>query len=238
MKKYFLFFLLATFTILSCQQKSSNREELPPPNILWITTEDIGPGLGSYGDDYAATPNLDQLAKEGAVYQKAYASAPICSPARSALITGVYATSLGTQHLRSDISIPEKIKTIPEYLRANGYFCTNNSKTDYNFDPSGRWDENSNQAHWRNRPEGKPFFSVFNFGTTHEGPTNSTDTSIFKTLENHHNPAEANLPPVLPSTEEFKKIWARQYDLITVMDKQAGDIINQLKEDGEYDNTI
>lgn len=230
--------LLLSTAFFACETGSTQQAELPPPNILWISTEDIGPGLGCYGDDYANTPNLDQLASEGSVYQNAYATAPICSPARSCLITGLYATSLGTQHLRSDILIPEKIKTIPEYLRASGYFCTNNSKTDYNFDPSGRWDENSNEAHWRHRPDGKPFFSVFNFGTTHEGPTNSTDTVIFETLEKRHDPAQANLPPILPNTEEFRKIWARQYDLISVMDQQAGDLISQLKEDGVYENTI
>ena len=230
--------LLLAFSLFSCDNLFNQSKELPPPNIVWISTEDIGPGIGAYGDEYAFTPNLDQLAREGAIYQNAFASAPICSPARSCLITGMYATSLGTQHLRSEIIIPEKIKTIPEYLRTSGYFCTNNSKTDYNFDPTGRWDENSDEAHWRNRPEGKPFFSVFNYGTTHEGPTNSTDTLIFETLENLHNPEEANIPPILPDTEKFRKIWARQHDLISVMDQQAGDIINQLKEDGEYENTI
>ncbi len=239
MKNIWIHIVIILLYFTGCKQQQKNKQEdLPPPNILWISTEDIGPGLGCYGDPYAYTPNLDQLASEGAVYQKAYASAPICSPARSCLITGVYATSLGTQHLRSDIPIPENIKTIPEYLRPNGYFCTNNSKTDYNFDPGGRWNENGKEAHWRSRQNGEPFFSVFNFGTTHEGPTNNTDTVIFETLENLHDASEANLPPVLPNTATFKKIWARQYDLISVMDQQAGDIINQLKEDGEYENTI
>lgn len=231
-----IYILVFSFSIIffGCQSELDS----DPPNIVWITAEDIGPALGCYGDEYARTPNLDQLASEGVLYRKAFASAPICAPSRSCLITGLYATSLGTQHLRSEIPIPDFIKTIPEHLRQKGYYCTNNSKTDYNFDPSGRWDENGNEAHWRNRPEETPFFSVFNYGTTHEGQANSSDTAIFETLEFRHDPENAELPPYFPETEEFKKLWARQHDLISVLDQQAGDIINQLKEDGLYDNTI
>ena len=242
MKNQYMLYVIILITLLLHNQcsskKTSGKQVSEPPNIVWITAEDIGPALGCYGDEYATTPALDKLAEEGMLYNKAFASAPICAPARSALITGLYATSLGTQHLRSEIPIPEFIKTIPEYLREAGYYCTNNSKTDYNFDPSGRWDENGSNAHWRNRPEGKPFFSVFNYGTTHEGQANSSDTIIFETLEQRHDPAKAELPPYFPQTEEFKKLWARQYDLISVLDQQVEDIIEQLKEDGLYENTI
>ena len=103
------------------------------PNILWITCEDINPYLGCYGDSNAITPNLDKLAAESVLYTNAYATAPVCAPARSCLVTGVYATSLGTQHLRSDVKLPEKIKCFPEYLRSAGYYCSNNYKKDYNF---------------------------------------------------------------------------------------------------------
>src|SRR6056297_4155520 len=147
-------------------------EEVERPNILWITPEDLSPIYGCYGDEYGHTPNIDKLAETGIRFTNAYSNAPICAPARSTLITGMYATSLGTQHLRSDIPVPENMKILPEVLREAGYYTTNNVKTDYNFDHTGRWDESSNQAHWRNGPEGKPFFSVFNFMITHEGPIN------------------------------------------------------------------
>ncbi|HEX9093790.1 MAG TPA: sulfatase-like hydrolase/transferase, partial [Coriobacteriia bacterium] len=173
------------------------------PNILWLTTEDISPAVGAFGDDDARTPNLDRLARDGVVYTRAYASAPICSPSRSALITGVYATSLGTQHLRSSIRIPESIRTLPEYLRERGYYTSNNSKTDYNFDPSGRWDESTDTAHWRHRRPGQPFFSVFNITTTHEGSTNDLDEKVLEGMADRHDPARARLPPYFPDTPEM-----------------------------------
>ena len=113
----------------------NHEEELP--NILWISVEDLSPILGAYGDEQAHTPSIDQLAAEGVLYQQVYVPSPICAPARSSLITGINATSMGTQHLRSEILIPDFIKILPQYLRSNGYFTTNNSKTDYNFDPTG-----------------------------------------------------------------------------------------------------
>ncbi|MGK7397779.1 MAG: sulfatase-like hydrolase/transferase [Candidatus Cyclobacteriaceae bacterium M3_2C_046] len=232
MKKIYLLAILAT-VLISCESS-----DVIPPNIVWITTEDISPALGAYGDDYAYTPTLDQLAEEGVLYEKAYATAPICAPARSCLITGMYATSLGTQHLRSEIPIPDSLLILPQYLKQAGYYTTNNSKTDYNFDPSGRWDENGSEAHWRNRPKGQPFFSVFNFGTTHEGNTNSDNKEILEGLTHPHNPEQAQLPPYFPNTVEMRKVWARAYDLISVLDLQVANLIQELKDEGVYDNTI
>ena len=242
MKHYtWIIYILTALVTGSCGYRKQGQQagnELPPPNILWITCEDISPALGCYGDKYANTPVLDLLAKEGVVYAHAYATAPICAPARSALISGMYATTLGTQHLRSSIPMPEDFRILPEYLRDEGYFCTNNSKTDYNFSPEGRWDENGNEAHWRNRPEGQPFFSVFNYGITHEGQANSLDEEDLKTLSERHDPEKAQLPPYYPDTPEFRRIWARQYDLISVLDQQVGELLDQLKEDGLYEKTI
>ena len=124
------------------------------PNVLWITAEDISPDLGCYGDAYAVTPHLDRLAREGVRYTHAFATAPVCSPARSCLITGLYATSLGTQHLRSLFPIPDQFRGYPAYLRKAGYYCTNNEKTDYNTANeraiiAASWDECSGRAHWR-----------------------------------------------------------------------------------------
>ncbi|GAH61639.1 unnamed protein product, partial [marine sediment metagenome] len=167
------------------------------PNFLWITCEDVSPDyLGCYGDDYATTPNLDKFTSEGVRYTKAFATAPVCAPARSCLVTGMYATSLGTQHLRSDIKLPVQIKCFPQYLMAAGYYCSNNYKKDYNFMDVGVWDESSKAAHWRKRKPGQPFFSVFNFTSTHQGQINGSDEEFFAkyrsklTPEERHDPAK------------------------------------------------
>ncbi len=214
------------------------------PNILWITCEDINPYLGCYGDTYAITPNLDKLAREGVLYTNAFATAPVCAPARSCLITGVYATSLGSQHLRSDVRLPKQVKCFPEYLRSAGYYCSNNYKKDYNFTDINVWHESSKTAHWRKRKPGQPFFSVFNFTSTHQGQINGSDEDFFAKYrsklkaEELHDPAKVPLPPYYPDTPIVRKIWVRYYDLITFMDKQVGDLLGQLEDDGLADNTI
>ncbi|NND33102.1 MAG: sulfatase-like hydrolase/transferase [Saprospiraceae bacterium] len=208
------------------------------PNILWITCEDISPAWGCYGDSLATTPNLDAIASKGFYFTSAFSNAPICAPARSTLITGLYATSLGTQHLRSEIPVPADMKTLPEYLSENGYFTSNNAKTDYNFSPDGRWSESGGDAHWRSRNTNQPFFSVFNFGITHEGHANSAKPEDTEPLAVKHDPKEMIIPPYYPDTEEFRKIIAHQYDLITVFDQEVGKLLDQLEADGLYDETI
>src|SRR5829696_4902475 len=125
-------FLIAAVLILSFGA-SANAAKLP--NILWISAEDLSPDLRCYGDAYSVTPNLDRLASQGAKFTRAFSSAPVCSPSRSSIITGMYASSIGTQHHRSDVAPPAYVRCFTEYLRAAGYFCTNNVKTDYNFPP-------------------------------------------------------------------------------------------------------
>ena len=214
------------------------------PNILWITCEDISTWLGCYGDDFADSGNIDALAARGVRYLNTYVTAPVCAPMRSCLITGVYATSLGTQHLRSDVKLPAHIKCFTEYLRKAGYYCTNNYKKDYNFKDVNAWDESSNTAHWRKRKAAGPFFSVFNFTTTHQGQINGTDEQFHAKyghqLEHHerHDPAKVTLPPYYPDSPMIRKIFARYYDLIALMDRQVAGILKQLDEDGLAENTI
>ena len=223
---------------------AGNKTAGEKPNVLWITCEDINTILGCYGDKLAITPHLDKLAAEGVRYTKAFATGPVCAPSRSCLITGVYATSLGTQHLRSEVEIPEKIKCFPQYLREAGYYCSNNYKKDYNFVDVNVWDESSHEAHWRKRRPGQPFFSVFNFESTHQGQINGSDEEFEEKYgsklepKERHDPAKIALPPYYPDTPFVRKIWARYYDLITFMDKQAGDLLGQLEADGLADNTI
>ncbi|MGY8771199.1 MAG: sulfatase-like hydrolase/transferase, partial [Pirellulales bacterium] len=124
------------------------------PNIVWISTEDISPHFGCYGDPHAITPNIDQLATEGVRYSQAFTTAGVCAPCRSGIITGMYQSSLGTQHMRCTATLPDFIQPFTIYLRKVGYYCTNASKTDYQFKHSNEtWDESSGKAHWRNRKD-------------------------------------------------------------------------------------
>jgi uncharacterized sulfatase len=238
--------LVRTSNNLLASQSSSTR-----PNILWISAEDLSPDLGCYGDTYSRTPNLDKLASQGARYTNAFSSAPVCAPSRSSIITGMYATSIGSHHMRSKAVPPAGVKAFTEYLRSAGYYCTNNSKTDYNFEappahrpPDTVWDETSNRAHWRNRQDkNQPFFAVFNLTVTHEGQVRSDDATYARNTaalrpEDFHDPNKAVLPPYYPDTPIVRKTWARYYDLITAMDYQAAAILKQLEEDGLAENTI
>jgi uncharacterized sulfatase len=220
------------------------------PNILWLTAEDMSPNLGCYGDAYALTPNLDALAKQSVRYTRAFATAPVCSPARSCLITGLYATSLGTQRLRSQFPIPPEFRGFPAWLREAGYYCVNNVKTDYNLRGEegfirDSWDESSPKAHWRGRREGQPFFAVFNFMTTHQSRTSVWTEEEFEkevgaqlSMSQRHDPAKAPLPPYYPDTPEARRAWARYHDCITAMDRQVADKLAELKQDGLADDTI
>jgi len=223
----------------------ASAESKPRPlNILWITCEDMSPHLGCYGDTFATTPNLDKLAAEGARYTHAYSVAGVCAPSRSCLITGMYPTTLGTCHMRCNHTPPESVRCFPTYLRREGYYCTNNAKTDYQFDvPGDAWDECSTKAHWRNRknPE-QPFFAVFNCLYTHESWIGNLDQLpkdyISRIPGGLHDPARAALPPYYPDTELIRKHWAHMYDLASAMDARAGELLRQLEEDGLADNTV
>ena len=213
------------------------------PNILWINAEDMSPHLGCYGDGLAKTPNIDRLAAQGVLYRNAFATAPICSPARSCLATGLYATSMGTQHLRCEVETPDRVIPLANRLRELGYFCTNTGKSDYNFDADGIWNAWSSQpAPWRAREKGQPFFAFITVGETHEGRINFEDRYEEATRdlpdELRHNPADVKLPPFYPDSPEVRRIFAGMYDLASVFDLKVAEILSWLKEDGDAENTI
>jgi N-sulfoglucosamine sulfohydrolase len=214
------------------------------PNILWITSEDNSPYLGCYGDSQALTPHLDRLASEGVRYRNAFANAPVCSTARSTLITGMHATTLGIHNHRSRVRIPESFPLYPEALRAVGYYCTNNSKTDYNLkDARDPWDESSPTAHYGNRGPGQPFFAVFNLTVSHEGQLTEeidADRRARALLPRTPRvpPSEFRLPPYHPDTPVVRRDWSVYYDNVTLMDRQAGDLLRELEESGLAENTI
>lgn len=227
------FSLLSSFSMAGCQEKIP--DELP--NILWITSEDNSPLLKCYGDSFATSPNLNQLASEGFRYTHAYANAPVCAPTRNTIITGIYACSGGNQHMRSQYPKSEVIKFFPQFLQQKGYYCTNNSKEDYNIPSNqtkGIWDESSNKAHYKNRPQGKPFFAVFNTTISHESCLHKS----IPTENLRHDPQQVKLPPYHPDTPELRHDWAQYYDKIEDMDQWVGTILKELEESGEAENTI
>ena len=224
------------------------------PNILWIVTEDINDDLGCYGDKYSYTPNLDKLASEGIRFTNVYDHSGVCAPTRSGIITCMYPTTMGSGDMRCSTVPPSEIKCFTEYLRAAGYYCTNNDKTDYNFKtspdvktetaaPISAWDDNGSKAHWRNRDKNQPFFSVFNIFTTHESQIRVPEKQFEKNIahvvpEKLHKRNDAVLPPYYPDTPVVRNDWAKYYDLITAMDIQVKEILDQLKEDGLEEDTI
>lgn len=251
---------LHSFGLTITQKKNEEK-----PNILWLVCEDISPYLSFYGDSTANTPNLDQLANESLVFTNCFSTSGVCAPSRATLITGMYPTSIGTQHMRTandamgwgrrvyreanskssiDLAnctireysavLPAYVKCFTEYLRAEGYFCTNNFKTDYNFAaPLTAWDENNYKASWEDCPEGKPFFSVFSYLVTHESQIWGR-ASYPQTV----NPANVPLPPYFPDDSVVRNDVARNYSNIEALDGQIGDVINALKKEGLYEKTI
>ncbi|MFA8436869.1 MAG: sulfatase-like hydrolase/transferase [Marinifilaceae bacterium] len=256
-------FLLGGIGLHCGVSQCSPEREYEQPNILWITCEDISPNLGCYGDEAAKTPVLDHLASEGVRFTNAFTTVGVSAPSRSSIITGMYPASLGTHNMRTgkDITgiskgvykqetgivdpsgnpvpqysavVPVDVKCFTEYLRKAGYYCTNNNKTDYQFAaPITAWDENDSKAHWRNRPKGKPFFSVFNLNVTHESRIwkKKNDPTLV-------DPSAPQLPPYFPEDSIVRKDVARKYSNITEMDQQVGQILRQLKADGLLEKTI
>jgi len=225
------------------------QQEVKRPNILWISTEDMSPHLGCYGDKVAKTPNIDRLASQGIRYTNVFTSAAISAPVRAGMITGMYQTSIGCMHMRTtsyrrsaDNPVqftavpPHYVKAFTEYMRASGYYCTNNSKTDYQFTkdpvPASIWDECSNKAHYRNRTDkSQPFFAVFNWTGTHESQNWNID-KVKTDLK------KIQVPPYYPDNEIIRKNLAKMYDNIARLDSVVGALLKDLEKEGELDNTI
>jgi arylsulfatase A-like enzyme len=223
-----IFVLVVLLQHLSTDLFADNR-----PNILWLTSEDNGPHLGCYGDQYAITPNLDRIASQGLRYNIAWSTVPVCAPARSCLITGMYPCTIGAEHMRSFVKLDPDIKLFPSILRENGYYCTNNNKEDYNFaTPDGTWDASSKTAHWRNRKPGQPFFAVFNHNVSHESQIRKRPHSQL------HDPAKVRVPAYHPDLPQVRKDWAQYYDKVTEMDVQVGEKLQLLEKAGLNDDTI
>ena len=265
----------ALFSIFTCEKPPAPVTEDRLPNILWLVAEDLSPYIPSFGDSTIQTPNLSRLAGEGVRYTNFYSVSGVCSPSRAALATGMYPSGIGAHHMRTlfqqpaakekgiinyECLPPPEVKMVSQIMREHGYYCTNNAKEDYQFFKTvTAWDESSVYAHWRNRPEGAPFFAIFNFGVTHESnlwnpfyrpydldtfPPNRNSKKWWKQFEGKEKPLfvaadlEVNVPPYLPDTEVVQNDIRRMYSNIVEMDRQVGRILDQLEEDGLLDQTI
>jgi len=203
------------------------------PNILWLTAEDMGPHLGCYGDSYAETPHLDAFARKGIRYLNAWSNAPVCAPARTTLISGLYPSSTGSENMRSRVPFPASLSMYPTLLQQSGYYCINPGKTDYNLiAPKNLWNKTNKQNPWPDLKSHQPFMAVFNYTGTHESQIR-TRPHAWK-----HDPAKAPVPPYHPDTKEVREDWAQYYDNITEMDGWFAEKLQQLDEQGLTDNTI
>ena len=245
--------LLAGMAFLSgCSSDKANREEPgEKPNILFLVVEDASPYLyPAYGNPYIETPNLDRLAERGVVFTSAFANAPYCSPARSSLISGSYATTYGNDWHRNPHIVPGHY-FFPQYLREAGYFTVNAGKTDYNVTRAVQrewydvaWDKMSGYRN-QNRPNAsyndpdrgeKPFFAQFNNMTTHMSRINSV---YMKNREpSRLDPNSIELPPHVPDMQELRSDYALHLDGVEDTDRWVGIFLQDLEERGLKDNTI
>jgi len=249
-KIFIIFFVLIAFSaIISCGSGNNIK-----PNIVWLVAEDQSQYFFPfYGDNSVTLPNISQLLENGIVYDGMNSPYPVCAPARSAIITGMYPNSIGTGNMRAyhynrtvrtdnesilgfpyySSKLAEQIKPFTQILRENGYYTTNNSKMDYNFKlREDAWDESSKEASWEKRNKDQPFFSVFNFGVTHESQIWLRDKQELKV-----DPNSLSVPPFFPNDSLTRHSLAVNYSNLVEMDKQMGEIIDKLKDQGLYENT-
>ena len=249
-KIFIIFFVLIAFSaIISCGSGNNIK-----PNIVWLVAEDQSQYFFPfYGDNSVTLPNISQLLENGIVYDGMNSPYPVCAPARSAIITGMYPNSIGTGNMRAyhynrtvrtdnesilgfpyySSKLAEQIKPFTQILRENGYYTTNNSKMDYNFKlREDAWDESSKEASWEKRNKDQPFFSVFNFGVTHESQIWLRDKQELKV-----DPNSLSVPPFFPNDSLTRHALAVNYSNLVEMDKQMGEIIDKLKDQGLYENT-
>ncbi len=253
-KSYLLPFAL--LLVSSCNDEkteSTSKTDGAMPNIVWLVAEDQSPEwFPMYGNSTMTLPNLAALAADGVVFDNAFSPVPVCAPARSAIITGMYPTTLGTHNMRTYNAyqngenqptigvqsyspvVPDGVKMFTEFLRKKGYYTANGPKEDYNFEKTtAAWDESSKDRHWRKRKEGQPFFTVFNFSVCHESQVwQRGKDSLFV------DPAKIPIPPYFPDNDSIRHDLAVNYSNLKRLDDQIGQVLAELKQDGLYENSI
>lgn len=277
-KHGFMFFLIALMQLSCAKSVAAKGEEVKQsrPNIIWLVAEDMSPDIPAFGDLTIETPNLSRLADEGVRYSNVYSVSGVCSPSRAALSTGMYPSKIGAHNMRTlsqqpealemglinyECVPPENVKMVSEIMRGNGYYCTNNTKEDYQFYPSKMaWDESGNTAHWKNKPKDKPFFAIFNFMITHESkiwspfkpglfdlgnfpPERNSDWEQQLKLDSVKplwvsDNLDVEVPPYLPDNDVVRKDIRKKYSNIIEMDRQVGILVDQLEKSGLLENTI
>ncbi len=223
----------------------SETDEPSQWNIVWIMADDLSPDLSCYGSTEVSTPNIDRLAAEGARFTNAYITCPVCSPSRSALITGMYQTSIGAHRHRSHrndgYTLPSPVRMITEYFREAGYYTVNDhesglggrNKIDYNFSHENPFEGNN----WRDRAEGQSFYAQVNIFEPHRGRPPDI-WSFTDRLETKTDPEKVTPPAYYPNDEISRKDWAGYLDAVRLLDEKVGNTLNRIDEDGLADNTI
>ena len=210
------------------------------PNILWILAEDFSPDLACYGNDLVSTPNLDGLASEGVRYTQCICTAPVCSAARSALMTGMFQTSIGAHnhrsHRESPYQLPQGVRTVTDLFRDAGYWTANcrrpaeglrvGGKTDFNFSVDKPFDGED----WSDGPSGTPFYAQVNFPETHRKFRRFDPAPV--------DPAKVPLPDFYPDHPVVREDIALYLDAAQHLDVKVGKVIERLKAEGLYDRTI
>ena len=211
------------------------------PNIVWLISEDNSVHyLKLFHEHGAETPRISQLAEHGLIFENAFSNSPVCSVARTTLISGCYGPRIGTQYHRRSVLVPMPpgLRMFPAYLRQAGYYTANNRKKDYNaIEGEGVWDQSSPQASWRNRQEGQPFFYKQSFTTTHESSLHFSG-DVMKLEQTKTDPKSVFVAPYHPDTETFRYTYARYHDRIQLVDQQIGTVVDELEKDGLLDDTF
>ena len=218
-------------------------------NIVWIIADDLSPDLGCYGYSPVHSPNIDKLASEGRRYTNAYVTAPVCSPSRSAFITGMYQTSIGAHNHRShrddDYRLPEPVRPITDYFREAGYYTVNEksglggrAKTDYNFNFAPGY-KVFDGTDWKERAEGQPFYAQVNIFEPHRGrPPEIWSFTDELPAQERIDPAAVKLPSYYPDDPVVRKDWAGYLDAIELLDNKVGETLKAIDEQGLRDNTV
>ncbi len=211
------------------------------PNILWLIAEDFGPHLGCYGTREVWTPNLDELAEQGVRYTRFFTTAPVCSPSRSAFMTGMYQTAIGAHNHRSHrddgYELPKGVRLVTDWMREAGYFTANvrelppalgfkgSGKTDWNFTYAGKPFDSDR---WADLKSQQPFFAQINFQETHRA---------FHAPK-RADPERVEIPPWTPDHPVAREDWAKYLDAASDLDRKVGLVLKQLEADGLADNTV
>ncbi len=234
-----------TATGLAASLGACGGADLRPWNIVWIVADDLSPDLACYGSTQVATPHIDRLAAEGARFTNAYVTCPVCSPSRSALITGMYQTSIGAHRHRSHrddgFELAPPVRLITDYLREAGYYTVNDhqsglggrNKTDYNFQHGPPFDGTD----WRHREPGQPFYAQVNIFEPHRGRPPAV-WSFTESLAERTDPAAAAPPRYYPDDEVSRRDWAGYLDAVRLLDEKVGRVLARLAEDGLEDRTV